>query len=134
MAREKEFGKKKQLKQYHDLKETLSFYNDIVIVKKESIVIPKSNRSDVKRRLPSAHLGYDSMIRRARGTVFWQNMQSDINQIAENCYSCQQMKCRPTKIMLTQHYDGTKPCNKIGWIFFRMKSHTYLVSVDYYTN
>ena len=77
----------------------MSVYNDIV-VKDEVLVIPKSLRFDVKGRLHSAHLGYDYMIRRDRGTVFWLNMQSDINQIVENCYSCQQMKARPTKTML----------------------------------
>lgn len=45
-------------------------YNSIV-VKGEAIEIPKSLRRDVKHRLHSAHLGYDSMIRRARGTIFW---------------------------------------------------------------
>lgn len=57
------------MKQYYDLRETLSVYNDIV-VKSEALVFPKSLRSDVKRRLHSASLGYDSVIRRARGTVF----------------------------------------------------------------
>lgn len=121
------------VKHYYDLRDTLSVHNDI-IVKGEAIVIPKSLRSDVKCRLHSAHLGYDSMIRRARGTVFWPNMQSDIKQIAENCYACQQMKARPTKTMLTQHDEGTTPWNKIGLDFFQVKNHTYLVSVDYYTN
>ncbi|XP_062621337.1 uncharacterized protein K02A2.6-like [Saccostrea cucullata] len=121
------------VKQYYDLRETLSVYNGIV-VKGEAIVIPKSLRSDVKHRLHSAHLGYDSMIRRARGTVFWPNMQSDIKQLADNCYACQEMKPRPSKTPLTQHDDGTKPWNKIGLYFFQIKNHTYLVSVDYFSN
>lgn len=74
------------------------------------------------------------MIRRARGTVFWPIMQSDIKQIAENCYSCHQMKDRPTKKMFTQHDEGIKLWNKIGLDFFQVKNHTYLVSVDFYTN
>ena len=75
------------VKQYYDFREILSVYNDIV-VKGEALVIPKSLRSDIKRRLHSAHHGYVSMIRRARGTVFWPNMQSNIIQIDENWHSC----------------------------------------------
>ena len=44
------------------------------------------------------------------------------------------MEARPTKTMLTQHDEGTKPWNNIGLDFFQMKNHTYLVNFDYYTN
>ena len=87
------------MKQYSDLRETMSVYNDIV-VKVEAIFITKSLRSDVKHRLNSAHLGYDSMILRTYGTEFWPSMHSNIKQIAKNCYSRQQMEARPTKIWL----------------------------------
>lgn len=124
---------KDSVRHFFDLCETLSVYTGIV-VKGEAIVIPKSLRRDIKHRLHSAHLGYDSMIRRARGTIFWPNMQSEIRQIADNCYACQEMKPRPTKTPLTQPDDATKPWEKIGLDFFQIKNHTYLVSIDYYSN
>lgn len=124
---------KDSVRHFFDLRETLSVYTGIV-VKGETIVIPKSLRRDIKHRLHSAHLGYDSMIRRARGTIFCPNMQSEIRQIADNCYACQEMKPRPTKTPLTQPDDATKSWEKIGLDFFQIKNHTYLVSIDYYSN
>lgn len=121
------------VRHFFDLRETLSDYAGIV-VKGEAIVIPKSLRRDIKHRLHSAHLGYDSMIRRERGTIFWTNMQCEIRQIADNCYACQEMKPRPTKTPLTQPDDATTPWEKIGLDFFQIKKYTYLVSIDSYSN
>jgi hypothetical protein len=42
---------------------------DGVIVKGEAIFIPKMLRAEMKSRLHSSHLGYDSMMRRAGNTI-----------------------------------------------------------------
>ena len=76
-----------ELKPYFDVRHTLS-QEDVVILKGERIVIPKSLRDITKKRLHSAHLGYDSMMRRARDTVFWPAMSHEIRQVAENCETC----------------------------------------------
>lgn len=130
-------GKKNMIedsvRHFFDLRETFSVYTGIV-VKGEAIVLPKSQRRDIKHRLHSVHLGYDSMIRRARRTFFWPNTQSEIRQKADNCYACQEMKPRPTETPLTQPDDATKPWEKIGSYFFQIKNHTYLVSIFYDSN
>ena len=51
-----------------------------ILVKGEAVVIPQALRPSIARRLHSAHLGRDSMLCRARGTVYWPNMTSDIKQ------------------------------------------------------
>ena len=65
-----------ELKPYFDVRDTLS-HQDGVILKGERIMIPKSLRDITKKRLHSAHLGYDSMMRRARDTVFWPAMSHE---------------------------------------------------------
>ena len=72
-----------------DVRDCLSVVDGIP-VKKEAVVIPMAQRPSIKRRLHSAHLGHDSMLRRARGTVYWPNMASDIKQIADMCENCQE--------------------------------------------
>ena len=76
-----------KLKPYFDVRHTLS-HQDGVILKGERIVISKSLRDITKKRLHSAHLGYDTMMRRARDTVFWPAMSHEIRQVAENCETC----------------------------------------------
>ena len=76
---------------YFDVRDCLSVV-DGILVKGEAVVVPMALRPSIKRRLHSAHLGHDSMLRRARGTVYWPNMASDIKQTADMCQTCQEMK------------------------------------------
>ena len=63
---------------YFDVRDCLSIV-DGILVKGGAVVIPMALGSSFKRRLHSAHLGRDSMLRRARGTVYWPNIADDIN-------------------------------------------------------
>ena len=62
---------------YFDVRYCLNVV-DRILVKGEAVVIPMALRPSIKRRLHSAHLGRDSMLHRARGTVYWPIMAGDI--------------------------------------------------------
>ena len=94
-------------------------------------MIPQALRPSVKRRLHSAHLGRDSMLRRARGTVYCHNIASDIRQIADMCETCQEMKLRNPPEPLRQHSDGDEPWQKTGLDLFEIAGKHYLAVVDY---
>ena len=55
---------------FFDMRDEFSVV-DGVIVKREAILIPKLLLAEMKSRLHSSHLGQDSMMRRARNTIFW---------------------------------------------------------------
>ena len=95
-------------------------------------MIPMALRPSIKRG--SAHLGRDSMLRQARGTVYWPNMASDIKQIADMCETCQEMKPRNSPEPLKQHSDGDEPWQKIDIDLFEIAGKHYLAMVDYYSN
>ena len=118
---------------YFDERDTLS-HQDGVILKGERVVILKSLRDITKKRLHSAHLGYDSMMRRYRDTVFWPAMSTEIRQVAENCEACQLHKPRNQKETLKQHEEGETAWSKIGVDLYEIKGGSYLVTVDYYSN
>ena len=56
-------------------------YSDGLMLK--AVIIPKSMRNEMKIILHKAHFGYDSMLRRARETIFWPGMYADIKQLAD---------------------------------------------------
>ena len=118
---------------YFDVRDSLSVI-DGILVKGEAVVIPSELRASIKKRLHSAHLGCDSMLRRARGTVFWPGMAGDIKQLADSCETCQEMKPRNTQEPLKQHNDGDGPWQKIGLDLFEIAGKHYLIVVDYYSN
>ena len=107
---------------------------DGILLKREAVVIPQALRPSVKRRLHSAHLGSDSMLRRARGTVHLPNIASDIRQIADMCETCQALKQRNPPEPLRQHSNGDEPWQKIGLDIIEIAGKHYLAVVDYYSN
>ena len=100
-----------EVKSYFDVRDTPS-HQDGVISKGVRIVIPKSLRHITKKRLHSAYLGYESMVRRAHNTVFWPAMSHEIPQVAENCETCQLHKPRNKKETLRGHEKRKTPLSK----------------------
>ena len=101
------------LKPYFALRDTLSCEAGIVL-KGERVVIPQSQRNTILHQLHAAHLGAESMIRRARATVFWLGLNKDLKQMANNCYICQEHKPSKQREPLIQHNDGHYPWEKCG--------------------
>ena len=100
----------------------------------ERLLLPKSLRDMTKRRLHSAHLGYDSTMSRAQDTVFWPAMAAEIRQVAVNCKACQLHKPRNQKETLKQHEEGETALSKIGVDVLEIKGTSYLVTVHYYSH
>ena len=118
---------------FKQIKDSISIENDI-LYKGEQAIIPLSLRPTIKEKLHAAHLGYDSMMRRVRSTVYWPGIQHEIQQLAENCDPCQRRKPSNQKETLQQHEEGTTPWDRVGIDFFYIKGRNYLVVVDYYSN
>ena len=87
---------------YFDMRDSLSIV-DGILVKGEAIVIPSELRASITKRLHSAHLGCESMKRRAKGIVFWPGMAHDTKQLADSCETCEEKKPRNTLKPLKQH-------------------------------
>ena len=122
-----------EAKVYFDVRDTLS-YEDGAIYKGERIVIPKDLRPDIITKLHASHLGTESMMRRARETVFWPGMMRELKELCENCVPCMDNKPRNQKETLIQHEETQFQWQKIGCDLFTIEGHDYLVIVDYDTD
>ena len=91
-------------------------------------------RSVMKTRLRSAHLGYDSMLRRARRTIFWPGMAAEINQTMKKYEQCERLKPQNQRESLNQHNNGNGPWDKIATDLFVTENQNYLLVIDYFTN
>ena len=121
------------MKPYFSLRDTLSC-EDGIVLKGERVLIPKSLHHEILQQFHSAHLGLESMLRRARASVFWLGMAKDLQQLADNCHICQQLKPSNHKEPLKQHAEGGYPWEKCGVDLFEYQGAVYLVCVDYYSN
>ena len=112
----------------YDIRDTLSFQVEIIL-KEETIAIPASLRAQTKKKLHASHLGYDSMMRDARDTIYWPGMNREIQELANNCKSCQKLKPRNQKETLNkQHDEQQTPWAKVGINLFETHAWTQLPS------
>ena len=121
------------VRMYFGVRDTLS-EQDGVVLKGERILVPQALRTEMRKRLHAAHLGYDSMLRRARELLFWPGMAQDIKQTADSCEACQQMKPGNQRETLIQHSESPRPWVKIGTDLFECNGRAYLVTVDYHSS
>ena len=86
-----------QLRDYHQFREHL-YSIDIVIIYKGRIVIPPSLKQNCLSALHAAHQGISSMISRAKTSISWPGITTDIHTTRANCSFCNQMA--PSKASL----------------------------------
>ena len=88
-------------------------------------------RADMKRRIHSGHLGINSCLRRARDTIFWPGMTSEIRQFVESCTVCATYYDKQPAETLIMHETCRRPWEKVGTDLFTIHGRNYLVTVDY---
>jgi hypothetical protein len=115
---------------YYNYRDELSIQDGIVL-RGERVVIPRSMRADMKRRIHAGHLGINSCLRRARDVVFWPGMSSEIRQFIENCTVCATYCDKQPAETLKFHETCHRPWEKVGTDLFTIHDRHYLVTVDY---
>ena len=96
---------------------------DGVILKGTRIIIPKSLQADVLQKLHYAHQGAEKCKRRAKGSVFWVNINRDIEEMVKSCAPCQHNQNMNLKEPLIPHDIPQKPWHTLGCDLFFWKTH-----------
>ena len=78
---------REDLKSYYTFREEMSV-QDGLIFKGDRIVVPTSMQTEIKERLHSSHVGVQGCLRRASETVYWPNMNADIESYISRCSTC----------------------------------------------
>jgi len=121
------------IKPYFAFRDELAIHDGIVF-RGERVVVPTSQRSIVKERLHSSHLGVDGCLRRARESLFWPNMTQDIKDYISTCDMCRKYEVANTKETLMSHEVPDRPWAKVGTDLFSLHGREYLITVDYFSN
>ena len=106
---------------------------DSLILEGTRIVIPKSLQSDVLKQLHYDHQGAEKCNLRANGSVFWANINRDIEDLVKNCPPCQHHQNLNVKEPLPPHDVPQKPWHTLGSDMFHWNNTNYLLVVDYYS-
>uniref|UniRef100_A0A8C4S4R6 Gypsy retrotransposon integrase-like protein 1 n=1 Tax=Erpetoichthys calabaricus TaxID=27687 RepID=A0A8C4S4R6_ERPCA len=75
------------VREYWPYREELSVQNG-VLYKGQRVIIPKSMRQEMLRRIHASHIGGEACYRQARDTLYWPSMQSEIKDFVSKCTVC----------------------------------------------
>ena len=118
---------------YYDFRDELTHQGPLVF-KGERLVIPAKMRKEMMEVTHATHIGREGCIRRARETMFWPRMVTELKEYISKCDICMAYRATPTKEPLLQHEFDGRPWSKIGADLCDLQGRTLLVVTDYYSN
>ena len=114
------------LRPYWSCRDELSI-EDSLIMKGDRLVIPSSMQVQILAKLHESHQGIEKTRLRARATVYWKNIDRDIDEIVRKCDVCQQMQRSQPHEPLKQHEVPTRPWQIVGTDLFVVNRDSYLI-------
>jgi hypothetical protein len=99
----------------------------------EKLIIPASLKNDILGKLHESHLGMDKCKARARESMYWPNMNRDIEEVVGNCATCANFKRQNSKEPLLPHSVPDRPWSKLGADLFDFGGKDHLLVVDYFS-
>ncbi len=106
--------------------------HDGLLLRGTRLVIPFVLQGDVLQRLHEGHLGVTKCRGRAKQTVWWPGLSSQLNDMILKCRTCiQERKNVKEPLMPTEMPD--RPWQTLGADLFTLKGKTYILVVDYFS-
>ncbi|XP_037799859.1 uncharacterized protein LOC119594848 [Penaeus monodon] len=123
----------RMLQQYWSFRDELSV-EDGLVIKGSRVIIPASMQKLVLDRIHKGHQGITKCQLRAKESVYWTSINKDIEEIVQQCPTCQEMSRSQTKEILIPHELPTQPWQYVGTDLFHYGENDYLIVADYYSN
>lgn len=121
-----------QLKYFYKLRNDIILDDDLLFYN-ERIIVPAVMRKAILNKLHEPHFGMTKTKQRARASVFWPNINNEIEQIVMQCRECQLNSPNKQKEPLIQHEIPNEPFKKVACDILEYGSKSYLVVIDYYS-
>ena len=118
---------------YFNFRDEFSVYDGLVF-KGERLIIPKQIRSTMKERLHSSHIGVSGCLTRARESIYWPGMTSEIKEHVSLCEPCSKFNTKQQKETLMSHEVAERPWERVGTDLYTIDNKDYLIVVYYFSN
>jgi len=120
------------IRQYWSFRDELSV-EDGVVMKGQRVVIPDSMKEDVLEQLHYGHMGAEKTKLRAKDSVYWMNVNKDIDEMVKKCVPCQENQSNQQHETLMPHEVPDRPWQVCGTDLFYFDGDEYLIVADYYS-
>ncbi|XP_062715253.1 uncharacterized protein K02A2.6-like [Aedes albopictus] len=98
------------------------------------VYVPPSLRSKVLAELHSTHFGTSRLKALARGYIWWEKLDKDIEDMVRNCSYCQSTRAEPAKVPTHCWEPPSRPFERVHVDFAGpFKNTFFIVLVDAYT-
>ena len=98
------------------------------------VVVPVALRKEMMASCHDTHIGIEGCIRRARESMFWPRMATDLKVYISKCDVCMVHRPTPQKETLQPHEFTPRPWSKVGADLCELHGRTLLVVCDYFSN
>ena len=82
----------------------------------------------------ATHIGVEGCVRRARESMFWPRMSTELKDYVSKCDVCMAYRAQPGKETLQQHEFAARPWARVGADLCDFQVRTLLVVCDYFSN
>lgn len=120
------------LKYYHKLRGDITIDEKLLFLNTR-LIIPKSLRMSIIRKLHEGHVGMTKMKQRARQLYYWPCIDDHIEKFVRKCFACQTHQNSNIKEPLLSHNVPDLPFAKLGIDIMDFKNKSYLVIYDYFS-
>jgi hypothetical protein len=120
------------LRTYWGLRDSLSIENG-VIYKGQQLLIPKPQQNNILEQLHTAHMGQEKTKLLAKVTVYWPNINHDIEELIKRCQICQRYQPAQCPEPLLQHSIPTKPWSVLAADLFHFEESQWIIIADYFS-
>uniref|UniRef100_A0A8C6PJV3 Gypsy retrotransposon integrase-like protein 1 n=1 Tax=Nothobranchius furzeri TaxID=105023 RepID=A0A8C6PJV3_NOTFU len=115
------------LQEYWNCRAELSVVDDVVF-KGSKIVIPKSLRREMLKKIHAGHLDMEKCKRRAREVMYWPRINQDVTNEVSSCSTCLTYQASNPAEPLKPHPLPDRPYQKVGADLFVSGGKTILWS------
>ena len=98
------------------------------------LLVPGTLRKEYLRRIHQGHLGTQKCLDRARQTVYWPGISTEVKEMVARCPTCQRFANAQQREPLIPHEVPELPWNKVGMDILEFQSKSFLVVVDFYSH
>ena len=118
---------------YFDVRDELTFQNELIF-KGQQIVVPAVLRKELMEKTHASHIGIEGCTRRARDTLYWPRMTTEIKEYISKCDVCMTHRTSQGKEPILQHEFISRPWAKAAAALCEFDNRVLLVVSDYYSN
>ena len=105
---------------------------DNLLLKDNRLIIPTTLRKDILLRIHEGHLGINKCRMRARASVWWPGLSTEINELVTDCEKCIKEKKNHREPLLASTFPD-RPWQKVAMDLFYLERKWYLLVTDYYS-